>query len=190
MLKDILQKKKSVIVENWLAEIIGEYSSGTASFLNRSNNRFANPVGHDLRVGTQAIFENLAEGMEAEKVCRYLDGIIRSRAIQDFTPSQAISFIFSLKKVIRAELDVSNRDPQFQIELADLESDIDQLTLFAFDIYTKCRERLCELRVNEMKNSVAAVMNRFNEGSFDPKPAVDRSGTNSKCNNLQRGGDR
>ena len=32
------------------------------------------------------------------------------------------------------------------------ESGIDQLSLRAFDLYTKCREKIHEIRIREMKN--------------------------------------
>ena len=38
-----------------------------------------------------------------------LDGIIRIRSIQDFTPSEAVGFIFDLKTVIRGVVDAEGR---------------------------------------------------------------------------------
>jgi len=169
-LRNVLQEKKAAIVERWLKDTLATYAGDASSFFNREKDRFANPVGHSLRVGTQAILESLLEGMEADSICRHLDDVIRIRAIQDFSPSQAVSFIFLLKRAIRAELGDDIREPQLAAELAEIDAEIDQMALFAFDIYTRCREQVCELRVNEVKRSVSAVMKRFDGGSPDPEP--------------------
>jgi hypothetical protein len=37
-------------------------------------------------------------------------------------------------------------------EWLTLESNIDHLSLRAFDIYMNCREKICEIRIHEMEN--------------------------------------
>jgi hypothetical protein len=39
--------------------------------------------------------------MLPDTVSTFLDGIVRIRAVQNFAPSEAVAFIFHLKKVIR-----------------------------------------------------------------------------------------
>jgi hypothetical protein len=74
------------------------------------------------------------------------------RAVQDFTAGQAVSFPFLLKKIIREECKADcTRCPD---EFADLEARIDELTLLAFELYVKCRERLFEIKYNEAKRSM------------------------------------
>jgi hypothetical protein len=99
--------------------------------------------------------------MDAEKVCSALEEIVKIRSIQDFTPAQALSFVFSLKQVIREELK-GELDAARLAELVQFEAQIDQLALFAFDVYVKCRERLYEIRVSEVKRSVSGLMRRLN----------------------------
>ncbi len=189
-LRSILGEKKEAIVKRWLEDTTASYAPETRAFLNRGKDRFANPVGHALRVGTQAVFENLLEGMEPDRICSHLDDIIRIRAIQDFSPSQAVSFVFLLKKAVRAELGKEAEDPRLLVELTELDADVDRIALLAFDVYTRCREQVCELRVSEVKRSVAAIMERFNRSGPDSASAPDRSETKSKCTNEKRGGDR
>jgi hypothetical protein len=99
--------------------------------------------------------------MDAEKVCVSLEDIIRARAIQDLSPSESIAFVFSLKTAVRKELKGRLADPGLAADLAEFEARIDQTALFAFDIYCRCREKVSELRINEVKRSVAAVMKRI-----------------------------
>ena len=179
-LRNLLQEKKVAIVQRWLEEALATHGKDTAAFFNRSKDQFANPIGHAMRVGAQAVFENLLEGMEPDRICQHLEGIIKIRAVQDFSPSQAVSFIFLLKKVVRAELGKEALDSRRSVELTEFDAEVDQLALFAFDIFTRCREQLYEVRVNEVKRSVAAIMKRFH-GSPDPTPYRDRFAAKPKC---------
>lgn len=180
-LADLLQEKKAAIADRWLKEIYATYPKDVSHFLRREKDRFANPAGHALRAGTRAILDGVLEGMEAEKVCRHLDDVLKIRAIQEFTPSRAVSFVFLLKKAVRAELGKAAGDPRLAAELAGFEEGIDQVALFAFDIYVRNREKVYELRINEVKRSVSAIMKRMNGCGSDSeeaglKPAPARRG--------------
>jgi hypothetical protein len=95
-------------------------------------------------------------------VYSYLNDIIRIKAVQDFTPSQAVSFLPLLKKVVRDELGSDIQRQHFSEELAAFESQIDNLALLSFDIYMKCREKIFELRVNEIKTMTFRLLKRAN----------------------------
>ncbi|MFH1755897.1 MAG: RsbRD N-terminal domain-containing protein [Candidatus Latescibacterota bacterium] len=172
MLRDLLQQNKDSIIERWLEDTLATYSKDMSSFLNREKDRFANPVGHALRTGTRAIFINLLDDkMDPDLICSHLNDIIKIRAIQDFPPARAVSFVFLLKKAVRAGLGNNATNPRLAPGLNEIDTKIDQIALFAFDIYTKCREQMHELRVNEVKRSVSALMDRFTEAdSSDGTP--------------------
>ena len=80
-----------------------------------------------------------------------LEEIIRSRAVQDRTPGESVSFVFLLKDVIRNELKNQMNDKEMVSELAKLDSKIDNLACQAFNVYTGCRERINQIRINEIK---------------------------------------
>jgi len=94
----------------------------------------------------------------------FLDNIIRIKAIQDFTPSQAISFIFDLKKIVREEFksDNSGFEDRISEELSKLDSRIDNLALEAFDIYMKCREKIYDLRAKEFQDKTFRLLQMAN----------------------------
>jgi len=81
-------------------------------------------------------------------------------ALQDIPPSQALAFVFYLKQVIRDELAEELKDLTLAPEMADLESRIDGLALLGFDGYMQRREKLCELKVNEVKARVSGLLRR------------------------------
>jgi hypothetical protein len=152
-LKAHLIEKKPAILKKWFDEIAETYPGDTSNFLKKQKAQFTNPVGYTLAEGIERLFDGLLKGVLPEEVSQFLDSIIRIRAIQDFAPSEAVSFIFRLKKVIRLELGNDILQQQgIAGELAVFETAIDDLALFAFDLYMKCREKIYELKANESKN--------------------------------------
>jgi len=159
-LTDLLIQKKSRIVDGWLRVIYESYAAQTAIFLEKDKDRFDNPVGASISQGIKGLYEALLAEMDTDRVLAFLDEIIKIRAIQDFSPSQALAFIFRLKNVIREELAKELRAEDLSGEFLELESRIDGLALLGFDVYTKRREKLCEVRVNEIKNRVSGLLRR------------------------------
>lgn len=174
-LSDLLTEHKDDIVDSWFERVVASYHKDTARFLKRENNRFANPVGNALRVGTQTIFESLLDGLDSERICSQLDEIIKIRAVQDLAPSRAISFIFDLKEVVRSVLEKELRVSALRSELDAFETRVDQVALFAFDIFVRCREQLYELRVDEVKRSVSTVFKRLERCGSPWDPILDKS---------------
>jgi len=161
-LKDLLSEKKSAIVKRWFEIILESYPTDSSNFFKKQKNRFANPVGYALSQGVEGIFDDLLQEVEPEEVTPLLDSIIRIKAVQDFSPSQAISFIFLLKMVIREELGNKISTDRMYEELLAFESKIDDLALLAFDIYMKCREKIYEFKSNEVRNMTFTLLKRAN----------------------------
>ncbi len=158
----LLLEKKPKILKKWFDLILETYPSDTANFLKGQKNRFDNPVGHTIFEGIEGILEELLQGKDADRIPSFLDNIIRIRAIQDLSPSQAVSFIFLLKKVIREELANEIREHQMHEELFMLESKIDELISISFDIYIKYREKIYKMRANELLNRTSRLLKRSN----------------------------
>ncbi|RJQ50233.1 MAG: hypothetical protein C4538_00625 [Nitrospiraceae bacterium] len=150
-LTNFLSEKKTVILNRWYDSILNTYPSETAKFLKGQKNPFLNPVGATTYQGIEKLYEYLVQDAEKDKVSLYLDSIIRIRAVQDFTPSQSIRFIMSLKAVIKNELKEEIETHRLHAELFAVELKIDDFSLLAFDIYMKCREKLYQLKVNELQ---------------------------------------
>jgi hypothetical protein len=161
-LTDLLRDRKDAVVGRWLEGALAIYSADAARMFSREKDPFANPVGHRLRVGTRGIVDGLLNGNDHGEISSQLEEIIRVRAVQEMDPSCAVGFVFGLKDAIRAELGDELGTVAVQQELFDLERGIDEIALVAFDIFARCRERLCELRINEVKRQVSWVMERQN----------------------------
>jgi len=161
-LKDLLEKKKSTILQRWQDAIMDAYPADNSGFLRNQKDRFKNPVGHTIFQGTDSIMEALIVGQEFNDGFSFLNDIIKVRAIQDFTPAQALSFVFFLKKVVREELEKEIKQNQLYDELLKFESGIDELALYAFNVFVKCKEQLYELRTDELKRMTFTLLKKAN----------------------------
>ncbi|MBN1652273.1 MAG: RsbRD N-terminal domain-containing protein [Deltaproteobacteria bacterium] len=174
-LNDLLLKHKDEIIDRWFEQTLDSYQRETALFFKRESNQFANPVGKALREGIKSLFESLLEDFDSERICNQLNEIIKIRAVQDFSPSRAISFVFDLKTVVRSALGQDLSLLGVDSELNTFETRIDQVALFAFDIFARCREQLYALRVDEVKRSVSGVMKRLESCGSQCEPILDKS---------------
>ncbi len=158
----ILSENKTEILKKWFDLVLDSYPADTSNFLRKQKNPFSNPVGQTIYQGLEKILDELILGSDFEGVASFLDNIVRIRAVQDFTPSQAVSFVFSLKGVIREEVGKARQEGPSYEELLALESRIDSLALSAFDIFMKCREKLYDIKANELRNMTFRLLQRVN----------------------------
>ena len=149
--KEFLIEKKTSILHRWLHLILETYSGEASKFMGHEKDPFINPVGSTIAAEIEALYGGLLQGKEIDPLSGHLDKIIQIRAVQDFSPSGAVAFIPLLKKAIRQEMERIGVTDTSMAEWVDFESKVDQLTLTAFDIYAKYREKIYEVRMNEIK---------------------------------------
>jgi hypothetical protein len=141
-----LAQRRDIILEQWLEQTLAGYSSPTARFLCHENDRFRNPVGNILKEGLATLLHQLCGEMDAAKIGPALESIVRLRAVQDFTPAQAIGFIFALRQILHDNLEGGGP--------LTWQKRIDEMALLAFDLYMKCREELYEIKVRERQREM------------------------------------
>jgi hypothetical protein len=159
-LDKLLAKNKVAIAKQWFNLAAQTYALDTAKFLQSKTDPFANPVGSAMMTGLGGILDQLINTMDPKILHSHLDSIIRIRAVQDFTPSQATAFILSLKKVLRDHLAKELQDSRMAAEFIELESKVDQICLMAFDIYMQCREKVYQISANETRNRTFKAFER------------------------------
>lgn len=184
-LRDALAARKNAIIQAWLARTLQTYPEHTRRFLSQERDPFRNPVGSTLKDALPVLFDAVLEGMDTAQVIPALDSIVRIRAVQDFTPSQAVAFLFLLKQVVREAL---HRPPHPALSpagggeekgegvalmggLAVVEGRIDEMALLAFDLFMKCRERIYEIKANEAKRKIYVL-----ERMYGVEPAATACG--------------
>ncbi|HML59544.1 MAG TPA: RsbRD N-terminal domain-containing protein [Solidesulfovibrio sp.] len=164
-LTDYLQQEKSVIFDQWFNLIMTTYSELTVKLWETNNDPFTNPVRYHFRIAMCGILNALSGGNsvpEMEGIAPLLDEIVRIRAIQDFTPSQATAFIYLLKKAIRESLWTIIKENNLFNELFALESSIDCIAQKIFDIYSECRKKIFDLRIDQIKKQYDRLLLRAN----------------------------
>lgn len=137
---------REAILEQWVARTIESYPCQSTPFLLAEKDRFRNPVGYTLREGLAALLQQLLGEMDVEGIAPALDSVVRVRAVQDFSASEAVGFVFLLKPILR--------ELAKEWESATLDQRVDQLALMAFDNYVSCREQLADIRVSESRRGM------------------------------------
>ncbi|MBI5527445.1 MAG: RsbRD N-terminal domain-containing protein [Deltaproteobacteria bacterium] len=165
---DLLKEKRAEIVGAWERATLGTYPAGAASFFERENDPFANPVGASVRASIGPLFDALVSDAAPEEYAPHLDGLIRVRCVQGFPASWTVSFVFLLKGVIRRSLSDRTADAQSLAALMSFEARIDRMAARAFDIYVEHVRKIADIRVREMKDSVAALMRMSRLGDSGP----------------------
>jgi hypothetical protein len=158
MIYEILTKHKSSILEKWTQVILDSYSSRTSEFLKLEKDQFSNPVGYIIKENAEKIYDELLASRDYITLKVSLADIIRIRAIQDFSPTQAISFVFQLKDVILEELKKDLSEKENLDECLELFSKIDEIVLIAFDLYSEFREKVYRIRVKEIKTNSQKIL--------------------------------
>lgn len=154
-LTEALTIKKKEILDLWIGRTLDSYIS--PGFFKKSKDPFANPVGVNIASGLTALLDFLLSNAEPQAYHLPLDQVVRIRAVQDFTPSQAIAPFLELKWVVK-QVFSADKDTQPLLQSLDtLDCEIDRMALAAFDIYTECKEQLYRNRVRELKSGSAIL---------------------------------
>jgi len=161
-LATLLEQNREAVLGKWFDRIRGTYPEVTSEFLAKQKDQFRNPVGHAISQSIGPVFDQVVSAMDSDEILRALDGVIRIRSVQDFTPSEAVAFIFELKAVIREVMDAEIRGTERWNDWVELESRIDRVALLGFEKYTECREKLHEIRNNEIKSRALKLLERVN----------------------------
>ncbi|MDA8324642.1 MAG: RsbRD N-terminal domain-containing protein [Nitrospiraceae bacterium] len=167
-LRSFLSEKRQAVLERWLDYVLSSYPSQTAEFLKNRKNQFANPVGNIISEGIGGVFDAVLADLEAggqsdSGVADFLENIIKVRAIQDFSASEALGFVFFLKRAVRGEIDALGEDGEgFYKELGRLDGSVDKIALAAFDVYVRCREKIYELKADEVRKHTFRLLQQAN----------------------------
>jgi len=158
-LQKYLTENRQKLVDQWVASVIETYPPESVKFFKNTKDPFANPVGNTIKRSLDLLFsEIIKEKMDPAAVSEAMDPIVRLRAVQEFSPSQAISFVFSIKHLLRKALAKHQSDKQVAGFLSNVASNTDELILTAIDTYGKCREKIYTLRINQAKNSLNKLL--------------------------------
>lgn len=161
LIEDIAQQRRSEILDRWRRMIAESYPAQTAVFLQTQKDRFRNPVGHTIAEQTAELFDALLNGADSKSLSQLVEPLVRIRAVQDFTPAQAVDFVFGLKAAVRHEVALEIQEAAVTKSLLEFESRVDAAALLAFDRYMECREQIYRLRTDELKRQTQHALDRI-----------------------------
>lgn len=168
VLEHLLSQNRDAILERWFGLILETYPPEGTRFLSQEKDRFVNPVGSTISREIETLYDELLGNMAPEIISAALDSFLKIRAVQDFSPSRALAPVFLLKKAVRETLAGEFEQSHFLKQLLAFESRIDEMALLAVDIYVKCREKIYEIRINEVKaerERICQMLARTNQGA-------------------------
>jgi len=158
-LQQYLTDNRQKLVEKWTASVISTYPADSVKFFKNMKDPFANPVGNTIKRSIDLLFTQVIKNkMDPDVLKEAMEPIVRLRAVQEFSPAKAISFIFNIKHLLRKAFDKHRQDKGVEDFLANVESNTNELILIAMDIYGKCREKIYRLRINQGKESLKKLL--------------------------------
>jgi len=159
-LPNLLAANRKAILDRWFQLVVDTYPKDTARFLRSQTDPFANPVGRTIAEGIGEVLDRIAGGEVDAAACPYLEQTIRVRAVQDFQPSHALSFIFGLKRAVRDAIGPQVDSKPLSDELAQFDARVDRLILGCFDIYAACRDKVHHIRADEVRRHTFTLLER------------------------------
>ena len=175
-LSEALSNRKKEILSLWIERTLDSYAA--PGFFKSSTDPFANPVGVNIASGLTTLFDLLLGKSNQQDYLKPLDQVVRIRAVQEFTPSQAVAPFLELKWVVKQVFSGNQETRPLLAALDAFDCDIDRMALAAFDIYTDCREQLYRNRIQELKSGRAILTDAACPSALQRQDAAESGGSN------------
>lgn len=158
-LLEVLQARKGALADRWRELVLASYPPEAVSFLRRENDGFQNPVGATIRRAIDDLTSALIAGAGTPAAAGPLDAVVRMRAVQGFSPAQAVGFVFLFRRALADVLHDGLATVRAE-ELIDLDLRLDEMALQAWDRYAACRDKVSEIRAREATARTYALLKR------------------------------
>jgi len=154
-LKEVLHNNKDQILEKWVAYTLSTYQS--SSMFQEQQDPFANPIGGCVKTTLKTLLPLLIKGGDSSVFSEPLSHLMHLRAVQEFSPSQAVAPLTAVKHITRDILESDEQSNSLMAELYDFEFAVDLAVLAAFDLYMECREKVYKVRIDEIKSGTRII---------------------------------
>lgn len=153
----ILQQNREKWLKKWLDTVFATYPAESVPFFKNTADAFANPVGATIKTGLTSLYDVLAEPQfDPDTAKKALEPVVKLRAVQEFTPTQALGFLYELKTIMGAGAE-SPRE-----EKDEVFSRIDAAMLMAFDLYMENKRTIYSLRASQARDNVRQLLIKKN----------------------------
>ncbi len=159
-LQDFMGQNATALKKLWYESVLATYPSETAQLLRSKKDQFSNPVGYTLKTMIEEVVEGLSAGAKVQELAAAFYPLIRIKAVQGFSPSEAVSSVLKLKHSVRELLaDSASSKSGFHV-LEELDPVIDELLCSCFDLYVDCRQKLSEIKEDELKRNCYMLLKK------------------------------
>ncbi len=153
-LQDLLHQCRDEIIREWMARIAAADPDPSSRLLANPQDRFLNPIRHAYEQALPAIYDELVGTMDRARMREALEEVMRVRALQDLSATDATSFMLLLKDVLRDALHHESDIPTaWDTWRATVGQRVDDAMMVAFDVYVSCRDKIQELRAAEARRA-------------------------------------
>ena len=156
---ELCRTEQEQILVKWNAAILATYPLDMTGFARTQEDRFRNPGGHAIRLALEEVYTAVSGGLSSERLLRgSLEMFVKLRAVQDFTPVQALGVVYLLKPLLRERVLPACLQDGLLDEYLEAEYRLDTAAILVCDIYVASRERVLEERIGEIKRQHAQLV--------------------------------
>ena len=156
-ISEFIRNNLDDLTGNWLDAIVGTYSDEAAGFIKGKQDRIQNPMGYAIKEMVESVLGCLASGCDDRELESAMYPVIQMRAVQGFSPSEAVSFILLLRDSVSGLARKNEAFPEIMLEFDEA---VIGLMSRAFDIYSGCREKLSEIKQEELKRNLYMLLRK------------------------------
>jgi len=166
--KEQLEQNLLTIERKWIDSVLSTYSEDGAKFFNSEKDQFANPLGYNVKKGLEKTLRLLVND-QLDELPAEMEQLVKLRAVQTFGPSEAVSFVFPLKKIV-IEVCGLQCIAECANDWSSFEGRVDGLAMRLFDLFVKDRELLYQVKLNEYRSG-----NRVMAGARCPSAMMKKN---------------
>lgn len=171
---------KSNILDEWYKCMVSSlYNNDETNYIMNEKDSFINPSGSILKDALTDIFGYLFEEEEKEldKINVSLEKFTKLLALKGNDAEKVLGPLFLLKSKIVANIESFYLSDKGYNEISKILSCFDRVILKIFDFYLKAREKVYEIRVNEVKRLTFSLLRANN--LIEKIPEFNVGGLNS-----------
>lgn len=163
---DKIKQEKDTLLQKWVDKYYAAYPLGSTGFIRTSTDKFKNPIGIITQTSLSTLYDAaIGEDIEFSDVHNALNELVKLRAVQEMPPSRAVGPMAQLKTLFKEEvfdsLVKNNNNSKVLQEIFEgfftVAARIDSLLLLSMDLYSADREKVFNLRVEEIHRSQSQI---------------------------------
>jgi hypothetical protein len=156
---ELCRTEQEAILAKWSEAVFSAYPLDMTGFSRTKEDQFRNPGGHAVHLALEEIYASVSGRLSSEKLLRdSLEMFVKLRAVQNFTPVQALGVVYLLKPLLRERVLPACLQNGLLDEYLEAESRLDTAALLACDLYMASRERVFEARIGEIKRQHTQIV--------------------------------